>query len=110
MDKNEKLKLGYIFLAPKEFFLNNSDGKLKQKIESYAEVRKDGMVMCAVVENKDSVFPHQSEYTIAVKQKQFAPPIRVGVSKEYDFECFKQLSKAEMKVYGLLWFYFGGLI
>ena len=45
MDKNEKLKLGYIFLAPKEFFLNNSDGKLKQKIESYSEVRKDGMVM-----------------------------------------------------------------
>lgn len=49
MDKNEKLKLGDIFLAPKEFFLNNSDGKLKQKIESYAEVRKDGRVMCAVV-------------------------------------------------------------
>ena len=61
MDKNEKLKLGDIYFAPKEFFLNNSDGKLKQKIESYAEVRKDGMVMCAVVENKDSVFPHQSE-------------------------------------------------
>ena len=24
MDKNEKLKLGYIYFAPKEFFLNNS--------------------------------------------------------------------------------------
>ena len=57
MDKNEKLKLGYIFLAPKEFFLNNSDGKLKQKIESYSEVRKDGMVMCAVVEDVNSVSP-----------------------------------------------------
>lgn len=110
MDKNEKLKLGEIFLAPKEFFLNNSDGKLKQKIESYSEVRKDGRVMCAVVEDVNSVFPHQSEYTIAVKQKQFAPPIRAYVNKDYDFECFKQLSKAEMKVYGLLWFYFGGLI
>jgi hypothetical protein len=73
MDKNEKLKLGDIFLAPKEFFLNNSDGKLKQKIESYAEVRKDGRVMCAVVEDVNSVFPNESLYTIAVKQKQFAP-------------------------------------
>lgn len=68
MDKNEKLKLGDIFLAPKEFFLNNSDGKLKQKIESYAEVRKDGRVMCAVVEDVNSVFPNESLYTIAVKQ------------------------------------------
>jgi hypothetical protein len=57
MDKNEKLKLGDIFLAPKEFFLNNSVGKLKQQIESYAEVRKDGRVMCAVVEDVNSVFP-----------------------------------------------------
>ena len=107
MDKNEKLKLGYIFLAPKEFFLNNSDGKLKQKIESYSEVRKDGMVMCAVVENIDSVFPHQSEYIIAVKQKQFAPPIRVCVSKEYNLDCFELLSKKEMKVAALLWFCYG---
>ena len=110
MDKNEKLKLGDIFLAPKEFFLNNSVGNVKQKIESYAEVRKDGRVMCAVVENIDSVFPNESEYTIAIKQKHFAPPIRAYVNKDYDFECFKQLSKSEMKVYGLLWFYFGGLI
>lgn len=108
MDKNEKLKLGDIFLAPKEFFLNNSVGKIKQQIESCAEVRKDGRVMCAVVENIDSVFPHQSEYTIAVKQKEFAPPIRICANKDYDFECFKQLSEAEMKVYGLLWFCFGG--
>ena len=107
MDKNEKLKLGCIFLAPKEFFLNNSDGKLKQKIESYAEVRKDGRVMCAVVKNIDSVFPHQSEYTIAVKQKQFAPPIRVCVSKEYNLDCFELLSKKEMKVAALLWFCYG---
>ena len=107
MDKNEKLKLGDIFLAPKEFFLNNSDGKLKQEIESYAEVRKDGRVMCAVVEDVNSVFPNESSYTIAVKQKQFAPRIRVCVNKDYDFECFKQLSEAEMKVYGLLWFCFG---
>ena len=28
MDKNEKLKLGDIFLAPKEFFLNNSVGNI----------------------------------------------------------------------------------
>ena len=104
MDKNEKLKLGCIFLAPKEFFLNNSDGKLKQKIESYAEVRKDGRVMCAVVENIDSVFPNQSEYTIAVKQKHFEPPIRVGVSKDYNFDCIELLSKEEMKVAALLWF------
>ena len=107
MDKNEKLKLGDIFLAPKEFFLKNSDGKLKQEIESYAEVRKDGRVMCAVIEDMNSVFSHKSEYTIAVKQKEFTPPIRVCVNKDYDFECFKQLSEAEMKVYGLLWFYFG---
>ena len=107
MDKNEKLRLGEIFLAPKEFFLNNSDGKLKQKIESYAEVRKDGRFMCAVVENIDSVFPHQSEYIIAVKQKQFAPPISVCVSKEYDLDCFELLSKKEMKVAALLWFCYG---
>lgn len=107
MDKNEKLKLGCIFLAPKEFFLNNSDGKLKQKIESYAEVRKDGRVMCAVVENIDSVFPNQSEYTIAVKQKHFEPPIRVGVSKDYNFDCIELLSKEEMKVAALLWFCYG---
>ena len=107
MDKNEKLKLGDIFLAPKEFFLNNSDGKLKQKIESYAEVRKDGRVMCAVVENIDSVFSHQSEYTIAVKQKQFAPPIRVCVSKDYNLDCFELLSEKEMKVASLLWFCYG---
>ena len=106
MDKNEKLKLGEIFLAPKEFFINNSVGKIKQEIESYAEVRKDGRVMCAVVENIDSVFPHQSVYTIAVKQKQFAPPIRVCVSKEYDFDCCELLSKEEMKVAALLWFYY----
>ena len=107
MDKNEKLKLGEIFLAPKEFFLNNSDGKLKQKIESYAEVRKDGRFMCAVVENIDSVFPHQSEYIIAVKQKQFAHQIRVCVSKDYNFDCIELLSKEEMKIDGVLWFYFG---
>lgn len=107
MDKNEKLKLGDIFLAPKEFFLNNSDGKLKQKIESYAEVRKDGRVMCAVVEDLNSVFHNESLYTIAVKQKQFRPPIRVCVSKDYDFDCFELLSKEEMKVVGVLWFYFG---
>ena len=107
MDKNEKLKLGGIYFAPKEFFLNNSVGKLKQQIESYADVRENGMVMCAVIEDINSVFPHKSEYTIAVKQKKFAPPIRAYVNKDYDFECFKQLSKAEMKVYGLLWFYFG---
>ena len=69
MDKNEKLKLGDICLAPKEFFLNNSDGKLKKKIESYAEVRKNGRVMCAVVEDVNSIFPNESLYTIAVKQK-----------------------------------------
>ena len=107
MDKNEKLKLGDIFLAPKEFFLNNSDGKLKQKIESYAEVRKDGRVMCAVVEDVNSLFPNESFYTIAVKQKQFAPPIRVCVSKEYDFDCFELLSEKEMKVSALLWFCYG---
>ena len=107
MDKNEKLKLGDIYFVPKEFFLNNSVGKLKQQIESYADVREDGTVICAVIEDINSVFPHKSEYTIAVKQKEFAPPIRAYVNKDNDFECFKQLSKAEMKVYGLLWFYFG---
>ena len=107
MDKNEKLKLGDICLAPKEFFFFFFDGKLKQKIESDAEVRKDGRVMCAVVENIDSVFSHQSEYTIAVKQKQFAPPIRVGVSKDYNLDCFELLSEKEMKVAALLWFCYG---
>lgn len=108
MDKNEKLKLGDIFLAPKEFFLNNSDGKLKQEIESYAEVRKDGRVMCAVVEDVNSVFPNESSYTIAVKQKQFAPRIMVCISKDYkNLDCFELLSKEEMKVAGVLWFYFG---
>lgn len=110
MDKNEKLKLGDIYLVPKDFFLNNSVGKLKQQIESYAEVREDGMVMCWVIEDIDSVFPHKSEYTIAVKQIRFAPPIRAYVNKDCDFECFKQLSEEEMKVYGALWYYFGGLI
>ena len=94
-------------LRQKSFFLNNSDGKLKQKIESYAEVRKDGRVMCAVVEDVNSVFPNESSYTIAVKQKQFAPRIRVCVSKDYSFDCFELLSKEEMKVAGVLWFYFG---
>lgn len=107
MDKNEKLKLGDIFLAPKEFFLNNSDGKLKQKIESYAKVRKDGRVMCAVVKDVNSVFPNESLYTIAVKQKHFAPPIRVCVSKDYNLDCFELLSEKEMKVAGLLWFCYG---
>lgn len=107
MDKNEKLKLGDICLAPKEFFINNSDGKLKQKIESYAEVRKDGRVMCAVVEDVNSVFPNESLYTIDVKQKQFAPPIRVCVSKDYNLDCFELLSEKEMKVAGLLWFCYG---
>lgn len=107
MDKNEKLKLGDIYLAPIEFFLNNSVGKLKQQIESYADVREDGMVICSVIENMDSVFPHKSEYTIAVMQIRFAPPIRAYVNKNCDFECFKQLSEAEMKVYGVLLYYFG---
>ena len=107
MDKNEKLKLGDIFLAPKEFFLNNSVGKLKQQIESYAEVRKDGRVMCAVVEDVNSVFPHESLYTIAVKQNQFAPQIRVCVSKDYNLDCFELLSKEKMKVACVLWFCFG---
>ena len=40
MDKNEKLKLGDIYFAPKEFFLNNSVGKLKQKIESNSKQSK----------------------------------------------------------------------
>lgn len=110
MDKNEKLKLGDIYLAPIEFFLNNSVGKLKQQIESYADVREDGMVICSVIEDMDSVFPHKSEYTIAVMQIRFAPPIRAYVNKNCDFECFKQLSEAEMKVYGVLLYYFGGLI
>lgn len=91
----------------KSFFLNNSDGKLKKKIESYAEVRKGGRVMCAVVEDTNSVFPNESLYTIAVKQKQFAPPIRVCVSKDYNLDSFELLSKEEMKVAGVLWFCFG---
>ena len=107
MDKNEKLKLGEIFLAPKEFFINNSDGKLKQKIESYSEVRKDGRVMCAVVEYVNSVFPNESFYKIAVKQKQFTPPIMVCVSKDYNLDCFELLSEKEMKVASLLWFCYG---
>lgn len=106
MDKNEKLKLGDIFLAPKEFFLNNSEGKLKQKIESYAEVRKDGRVMCLVVEDVNSLYHNESSYTIAVKQKQFAPPIKVCVSKDYNLDSFELLSKEEMKVAGVLWFCF----
>ena len=110
MDKNEKLKLGDIYLAPIEFFLNNSVGKLKQQIESYADVRKDGTVICWVIEDMDSIFPHKSEYTIAVKQIRFATPIRAYVNKDSDFECFKQLSEAEMKAYGVLMYYFGGLI
>lgn len=99
--------MGTSFSLLKSFFLNNSDGKLKQKIESYAEVRKDGRVMCAVVEDINSVFPNESLYTIAVKQKQFAPRIRVCVSKDYNLDSFELLSKEEMKVAGVLWFYFG---
>lgn len=45
--------------------------------------------------------------TIAVKQKQFAPPIRVCVSKDYNLDCFELLSEKEMKVAGLLWFCYG---
>ena len=60
--------------------------------------------MCAVIEDVNSVFPHKSEYTIAVKPKKLAPPIIAHVNKDYDFECFKQLSEAEMKVYGVLWY------
>lgn len=108
MGKNDKLKLGDIFLAPKEFFLNNSVGNVKQQIESYAEVREDGMVICSVIEDMDSVFPHKSEYTIAVKQIRFAPQIRAYVNKDCDFGCFKHLSEAEMKVYGVLLYYFFG--
>ena len=52
MDKNEKLKLGDIYFAPKEFFINNSVGKLKQQIESNADVRKNGMVICKVIEDQ----------------------------------------------------------
>lgn len=55
-------------------------------------------------------FPHKSKYTIAVKQIRFAPPIKAYVNKDCDLECFKQLSEEEMKVYGVLWYYFGGLI
>ena len=99
--------MGTFFSRLKSFFLNNSDRKLKQKIESYAEDRKDGRVMCAVVGNIDSVFPNESAYTIAIKQKHFAPPIRVGVSKDYNFDCIELLSKEEMKLVGVLWFYFG---
>lgn len=64
-------------------------------------------VMCAVVEDVNSVFPNESLYTIAVKQKQFAPPIRVCVSKDYNLDCFELLSEKEMKVAGLLWFCYG---
>ena len=63
--------------------------------------------MCAVVEDINSVFPNESLYTIAVKQKQFAPRIRVCVSKDYNLDSFELLSKDEMKVAGVLWFYFG---
>lgn len=107
MDKNEKLKLGDIYFAPKEFFINNSVGKLKQQIESNADVRKNGMVICKVIEDMNSIYPHESEYTIVVKPKGFAPPIRAYVNKDYDFKCFKQLSKEEMKVYGLLLCFLG---
>lgn len=107
MDKNEKLILGDIYFVPKEYFINKSVGKLKQQIESFAKVRKDGMVMCAVIEEMNSIFPHKSEYTIAIKPQRFAPPIRAYVNKDDDFECFKHLSDAEMKVYGVLWYYFG---
>lgn len=62
--------------------------------------------MCAVIEDTNSVFPHESLYTIAVKQKQFAPPIKVCVSKDYNLDCFELLSKEEMKVAGVLWFCF----
>ena len=63
--------------------------------------------MCAVVKDVNSLFPNESFYTIAMKQKQFAPPIRVCFSKDYNLDCFELLSEKEMKVAGVLWFCFG---
>lgn len=105
MDKNEKLKLGDIYLAPIEFFLNNSVGKLKQQIESYAEVRDDGMVMCMVEEDTTSVLSRESRFVFSVKPKDnYMPITRVVVHKEgRDFSSFKTLSDKEKAEYGTLW-------
>ena len=63
--------------------------------------------MCAVVEDVNSVYHNESFYTIAVKQKQFTPQIRICVSKDYNLDCFELLSEKEMKVAALLWFCYG---
>ena len=45
MDKNEKLKLGDIYLAPIEFFLNNSEKlkRVKSLMSDEAKVKDESM-------------------------------------------------------------------
>lgn len=67
-----------------------------------AELYPFGEGLYAVMDGENFV-----ELRFVSDKKHFAPPIRVGVSKDYNFDCIELLSKEEMKVAGLLWFYFG---
>lgn len=46
--KIEDFKVGKFFLAPIEFFTENSTREIEQQIETFAFVTDDGMVMCMV--------------------------------------------------------------
>lgn len=103
--KIEDFKVGKFFLAPMEFFTENSAREIKQQIETFAFVTDDGMVMCMVEEDTTSVLRRESRFVFSVKPKDnYMPITRAVVHKEgRDFSRFKALSDKEEAEYGVLW-------
>lgn len=99
--KIEDFKVGKFFLAPIEFFTENSTREIEQQIETFAFVTDDGMVE----EDTTSVLSRESRFVFSVKPKNnYMPITRAVVHKEgRDFSSFKALSDREKAEYGTLW-------
>lgn len=106
--KKEDFSVGTFFLAPKEFFWNNDPvGFVKQRIEKYASIREDEMVMCRVVEDVESITPEGSRFLFRIRTKQDVPyaipSIDLYVPKVFDFSCCKLLSYEDALELGIIW-------
>lgn len=104
----EDFSVGAFFLAPKEFFTNNDPvGFVRQRVEKYASIREDEMVMCRVVEDVESITHEGSRFLFRVRTgldiHHSIPFIDLYVPKNFDFSCCKLLSYKEALEMGILW-------
>lgn len=105
--KKEDLKIGAFVLVPKEFFTNKRDGLTRLFIERNASVREDGKIMCAIVEDIESITREGPRFEVRIRTVQDAPDdipyIGIYVYKDEDFSSWELLSYEEAFHLGIRW-------